>query len=109
RKWIAYDIRSREELASPVIVVEQDQMKRAAASQRYDAVYLPALAPSWEALPQIRQIIGEGRHETVACIEVGARALLVDAMAVVGLGRIRNIVLPIRSIVDRVRPCVVDR
>src|SRR6185503_11409419 len=85
------------------------QVKRAAASHRDDSVYLPALAPSWKPFPQIGEIVGEGRHEAMAVIEVGARTLLVDAMAVVGLRRIGDIVLPIRSVVDRVRPCVVDR
>src|SRR5260370_2458541 len=60
------------------------------------------------AVPEVRQVIAECPHEAVANIKVRAGSLEVGAVTVIGLRRIRHVVLPVRSVIDRMRPRIID-
>src|SRR3954452_9566752 len=69
-KGVADNVATRKELACPVIIVEQNQVKRAAATQSYYRIQLPAVTNQRMALPEVRHVIGDSRHEAVARIKI---------------------------------------
>ena len=97
---IADEIGSREKLTGVVVVVKQRQVKRITATHRYDRIQLPTFTDARMRLPQVRQLVTRGGDEPMSTIEIRVCLLASRAVAVVGLRRIRHLVLTVRRVVD---------
>src|ERR1043166_2111553 len=82
-------------------------MKRTGRADRHDRVELPPVAEPRMAFRKIRQLVTQCCDESMTNVEIRIRTLAFGVVAVVGLRRISHVILPVRSVIDRMRPDVI--